>query len=30
MKLDQEFWRDILVEVIGGVILFLVLKQVLK
>lgn len=30
MKFDAEFWRDILVEVIGGVILFLVLRKVLK
>lgn len=30
MKFDAEFWRDILVEIIGGVILFFLLKKVLK
>ena len=30
MKFDADFWRDILVQVIGGVILFFVLRKVLK
>jgi hypothetical protein len=30
MKFDTEFWRDILVQVVGGVILFVVLKMTMK
>jgi hypothetical protein len=30
MKFDASFWRDILVQIVGGVILFVILKKVLK
>ncbi len=30
MKFDAEFWRSVLVEVIGGVILYFILKKTLK
>lgn len=30
MKFDAEFWRSVLVEVLGGVILYFVLKKALR
>lgn len=30
MKLDAEFWRAVLVQVVAGVVLYIVLKKALK
>ena len=30
MKFDADFWKQVLAQIVGGLILFLVLKKVLK
>jgi hypothetical protein len=30
MKFDADFWKQVLAQIVGGVLLFFVLKKVLK
>jgi hypothetical protein len=30
MKFDTDFWKQVLAQIVGGLILFFVLKKVLK